>query len=142
MQIDQTLTLGMTARLVGRSKTTVCRAIQSGKLPATKKEDGSYSIKPDDATRFAKYAARPISVSDQMALLPLFSNYSDDFDLSRFLARVTKERTQNKLMRAALQELLQVHLALCRVAGFSNVDNRKEIIAARSALNELEEISK
>lgn len=37
-------TLGQAARLVGRGKTTLARAISQGKLSATRHEDGSYSI--------------------------------------------------------------------------------------------------
>lgn len=39
------------AKQVGKSKTTILRAIRSGKLSANKNEDGSYSIDPSELAR-------------------------------------------------------------------------------------------
>ena len=39
------------AKQVGKSKTTILRAIRSGKLSANKSEDGSYSIDPSELAR-------------------------------------------------------------------------------------------
>ena len=44
-------TLGQAARAVGRSKTTLNRAIKSGKLSAARGEDGSYTIDPAELHR-------------------------------------------------------------------------------------------
>ena len=44
-------TLGQAARAVGRSKTTLNRAIKSGKLSAIRGEDGSYTIDPAELHR-------------------------------------------------------------------------------------------
>jgi hypothetical protein len=44
-------TLGQAARAVGRSKTTLNRAIKSGKISAIRGEDGSYTIDPAELQR-------------------------------------------------------------------------------------------
>ena len=44
-------TLGEAARAVGRSKTTLGRAIKSGRISATRSEDGSYTIDPAELHR-------------------------------------------------------------------------------------------
>lgn len=44
-------TLGDAARAVGKSKTTLHRAIKSGRISALKAEDGSYSIEPSELHR-------------------------------------------------------------------------------------------
>lgn len=43
--------LGQAARAAGRSKTTINRAIKSGKLSASRREDGSYEVDPAELTR-------------------------------------------------------------------------------------------
>lgn len=44
-------TLGDAAKAVGKSKTTLHRAIKSGRISAIKAEDGSYSIEPSELHR-------------------------------------------------------------------------------------------
>ena len=44
-------TLGDAAKAVGKSKTTLHRAIKSGRISATKLEDGSYAIDPSELHR-------------------------------------------------------------------------------------------
>ena len=51
------LTLGQAARLVGVGKTTLTRAINSGRIPATRRADGSYLIEPAELTRV--YSVKP-----------------------------------------------------------------------------------
>jgi hypothetical protein len=45
------LTLGGAAKLTNQSKTTLTRAIKSGKLSAIRKDDGSYEIDPSELSR-------------------------------------------------------------------------------------------
>ena len=45
------LSLGQAARLANVGKTTVARAIQSGRLSATRKDDGGYEIDPAELCR-------------------------------------------------------------------------------------------
>jgi hypothetical protein len=44
-------TLGQAARAAGRSKTTLNRAIKTGKLSAVRSDDGSYTIDPAELQR-------------------------------------------------------------------------------------------
>ena len=47
-------TLGTAAKAVGKSKPTIQRAIKSGKMSATKNDDGSYLIDPAELHRVFK----------------------------------------------------------------------------------------
>ena len=45
------LSLSQAAKLTGKSKSTINRAIKAGKLSATRHEDGTYSIDPAEVAR-------------------------------------------------------------------------------------------
>ncbi|WP_135058953.1 helix-turn-helix domain-containing protein, partial [Paracoccus salipaludis] len=45
------LSLSQAAKLTGKSKSTINRAIKTGKLSAARHEDGSYSIDPAELSR-------------------------------------------------------------------------------------------
>lgn len=45
------LSLSQAAKLTGKSKSTINRAIKTGKLSATRHEDGTYSIDPAELVR-------------------------------------------------------------------------------------------
>lgn len=45
------LSLSQAAKLTGKSKSTINRAIKTGKLSATRNDDGSYSIDPAELSR-------------------------------------------------------------------------------------------
>lgn len=45
------ITLGQAARLTGKGKTTLTRAIQAGRLSATRRADGGYEIDPAELAR-------------------------------------------------------------------------------------------
>jgi len=45
------LSLSQAAKLTGKSKSTINRAIKTGKLSATRHEDGTYSIDPAELSR-------------------------------------------------------------------------------------------
>ena len=45
------LSLTQAARVTGKSKSTINRAIKTGKLSATRHEDGTYSIDPSELAR-------------------------------------------------------------------------------------------
>jgi hypothetical protein len=51
------LSLGQAARLASVGKTTIARAIQSGRLSATRRDDGGYAIDPAELCRV--YDCRP-----------------------------------------------------------------------------------
>jgi len=48
---DMSYTLGEAAKATGKSKPTIQRAIKSGKISASKKEDGTYDIDPAELHR-------------------------------------------------------------------------------------------
>ncbi len=45
------VSLGTAAKMAGTSKTSINRAIKSGKLSATRRDDGSYEIDPSELAR-------------------------------------------------------------------------------------------
>ena len=45
------VTLGQASKLTGLGKFTLTRAIKSGRLSASRNEDGSYSIDPSELSR-------------------------------------------------------------------------------------------
>ena len=45
------LSLSQAAKLTGKSKSTINRAIKTGKVSATRHDDGSYSIDPSELSR-------------------------------------------------------------------------------------------
>ena len=53
------LSLSAAAKQVGKSKTTLTRAVKSGKLSATRHDDGSYSIDPAELAR--TYPLQPVT---------------------------------------------------------------------------------
>lgn len=57
-------TLGEAARAVGVSKSTLRRAIERGRLSATRREDGSYEIDPAE---LARAFPRPSAATPEMA---------------------------------------------------------------------------
>jgi len=54
-------TLGQAAKAVGKSKTTISKAIQNGKISATKRDNGSYQIDPSELHRV--YPPAPLANS-------------------------------------------------------------------------------
>ena len=54
-------TLGQAAKAVGKSKTTISKAIQNGKISATKQANGSYKIDPSELHRV--YPPAPLANS-------------------------------------------------------------------------------
>ena len=51
MRSRDMLTLGQAARIAGKGKTTLTRAIQAGRLSATRRDDGGYLIDPSELSR-------------------------------------------------------------------------------------------
>jgi len=57
-------TLGEAAKATGISKASISRAVSSGRISATKKEDGSFSIEPVELHRvYPPKSAKPVSVT-------------------------------------------------------------------------------
>ena len=53
------LTLGQAARATGKAKVTLARAIKSGRLSATRSDDGSYAIDPAELARVYPFTGEP-----------------------------------------------------------------------------------
>lgn len=63
------LSLIQAAKETGRSKSTIHRAIKSGKLSATRHEDGSYSIDPAELFRaYPKKPLEPVAMTQEGTL--------------------------------------------------------------------------
>jgi hypothetical protein len=95
-------TLGDAAKATGKSKTTLHRAIKSGKISANKADDGSYSIDPAELHRVFPPATVVTPV------IPLQGNESEQLGntletLRMQLEMLEKERERE---RALLQETI------------------------------------
>lgn len=64
------LSLGEAARQAGVAKTTIHRAIKSGKISAQKKDDGSYSIDPAELFRVYRPAKQTETVTVEQTVTP------------------------------------------------------------------------
>ncbi|MDQ1902828.1 hypothetical protein RAH32_20645 [Paracoccus sp. WLY502] len=95
-------TLGDAAKATGKSKTTLHRAIKSGRISAIKAEDGSYSIEPSELHRVFP----PVT-----AVTPLEPLLRDDEErLSNTLAalriQLEMQEKERERERALLQETI------------------------------------
>lgn len=62
------LSLSQAAKLTGKSKSTINRAIKTGKISATRHDDGSYSIDPAELSRV--FDVEPLDGSKRRATEP------------------------------------------------------------------------
>ena len=100
------LSLSQAAKLTGKSKSTINRAVKSGRLSATKHEDGSYSIDPSELNRVfpATISRNPDWVDVQLVEEP---NATLRFRLEiaeRDIARERAEREREREDRRREQE--------------------------------------
>ena len=95
-------TLGDAAKATGKSKTTLHRAIKSGRISAIKGEDGSYSIDPAELHRVFP----SVTVGTPPSLLP----GNDEEQLSNTLAalrtRLEIQEKERERERTLLQETI------------------------------------
>jgi excisionase family DNA binding protein len=104
------LTLGQAAKETGVSKPTISKAINKGRLSATKNEKGEYEIDPAELFRVFPIASKP-PVSDLQSVTPIYTN-----DLQRELDVLREERTRERQqlettisdLRAERERLLSV----------------------------------
>jgi hypothetical protein len=85
------LSLGQAAKAAGVGKTTLARAIQSGKMSATRREDGSYAVDPAELTR----AYPPRSEAAEMEATPGYAGH-------RTSAPRNLDETEIRICNAAL----------------------------------------
>jgi excisionase family DNA binding protein len=100
-----TLTLGQAAKLAGVGKTTLTRAIKSGRLSAERREDGSYRINAAELSR-----AYEISVET-----PATGGVTGDVVHRATAGRDTGETAETAARQAALDE---------RIAGLQEIVRR------------------
>lgn len=95
-------TLGDAAKATGKSKTTLHRAIKSGRISASKSEDGSYSIEPSELHRVFP----AVTVGTPSVPLPR----NDEEQLSNTLAalriQLEMQEKERDRERALLQETI------------------------------------
>ena len=104
------LTLGQAAKETGFSKPTISKAINKGRLSATKNEKGEYAIDPAELFRVFPIASKP-PVSDLQSETHIYTN-----DLQRELDVLREERTRERQqlettisdLRAERERLLSV----------------------------------
>lgn len=87
------LTLGQAAKQVGKSKSTLSRAIQSGKLSAQRLEDNSYEINPAEL-----YRVWPATVAQPSADASHGTPEAPEGDTAAVL-RVKVEMLENQIER-------------------------------------------
>lgn len=83
------LSLSQAAKVAGKSKSTINRAIKSGKLSATRHEDGSYSIDASELSRAFQFGTP--TGSEWISAAPPMEP-----------ARTAALEAENKALRAAL----------------------------------------
>ena len=95
-------TLGEAAKAVGKSKTTLHRAIKSGKISASKADDGSYVIEPAELHRLFP------SVTAGTADAPLLRNDTEQQSNTLGTLRIQMEmqEKERERERALLQETI------------------------------------
>ena len=96
-------TLGDAAKATGKSKTTLHRAIKSGRISASKAEDGSYSIEPAELHRVFP----AVTAKMPQALLPK----NDEEQLSNTLAALRTQLEMQQKERDRERALLQETIA-------------------------------
>jgi excisionase family DNA binding protein len=102
------LTLGQAAKLVGKGKTTLTRAIQAGRLSATRRDDGSYRIDPAELARV--YDVRPVThetvTRDPESIARAAAFEAENRMLKEMLADVREDRDRWRNMAESAQRLL------------------------------------
>nr|WP_162623895.1 hypothetical protein [Paracoccus saliphilus] len=95
-------TLGDAAKAAGKSKTTIHRAIKTGKISASKADDGSYSIDPAELHRVFP------SPSQEVLRVPLLRNDMEHHSNALETLRIQLEmhEKERERERALLQETI------------------------------------
>ena len=95
-------TLGDAAKAVGKSKTTLHRSIKSGKISATKLEDGSYAIDPSELHRVFPIVT---AVTPEVAL-PRNDQEHQSNTLETLRIQLEMQEKERERERALLQETI------------------------------------
>ena len=89
------LTLGQAAKETGLSKTAISRAVKSGRLSATKNEQGEYQIDPSELFRVYPVAANVDSEQERQATPKDNSGLQGQVELLREIVDDLRERLNN-----------------------------------------------
>lgn len=95
-------TLGDAAKATGKSKTTLHRAIKSGRISASKAEDGSYSIDPAELHRVFP----AVTAGTPLGLLPKNDEERLSNTLSALRIQLEMHEKERERERALLQETI------------------------------------
>lgn len=90
------LSLGQAAKLAGVGKTTISRAIASGRLSATRKDDGGYDIDPAELSRV--YDVRPERLERLSSGAPLDEIEADEDEDVKGEDRAEEARRRLEIM--------------------------------------------
>ena len=103
------LTLGQAARLTGTSKTTLTRAVKAGRLSATRRDDGVYSIDPAELARvYSVYSVKvetPATGAATVATVHQATPARDPGDTVALQVEIELLRAQLDMMREHAAEL-------------------------------------
>ena len=108
-------TLGQAARATGKGKTTIQRAILSGKLSAIRNDDGSYSIDPAELARVF-----PLLHLDRPATVPMERSATPDetaVELATLRERVAQLEDRLKDTETVRDRLLEQNERLTLLLG-------------------------
>lgn len=118
------LSLADAARLVGKSKSTLTRAVKSGKMSAIRQADGTFSIDPSelaraypDAVRGASYDAPCTDASDAVTR-----------DAQRSEINALRDELASARQRAAVAEALADERARALEASERNLSDLRRLL--------------
>ena len=99
-------TLGEAAKAVGKSKGTISKAVKTGKISATKKEDGSFAIEAAELHRVYPPVSATVSNEQKETPKATLGNTEKDKEEWREQARVLALAPPNKEKKSWLGKLL------------------------------------
>ena len=103
------VTLGQAAKLVGRSKTALTRAIKAGKLSATRNDDGSYTIDVSELSRVYQIVSGSSETGNVTSKGVQHSTPADTPRgiLDEYVTRAAVAEAQLESMKVLLEEIKQ-----------------------------------
>lgn len=95
------LTLQQAASETGKAKSTIQRAIKSGKLSASRNEDGSYSIDSSELVRVYELRA----TSSKPVAMKQYATHERNDETELLRAKVELLQMQNEILKETTQDL-------------------------------------
>jgi excisionase family DNA binding protein len=100
-----TLSLGQAARATGASKSTIQRAIKTGRLSATRLEGGGYSIDPSELFRVYSPASQEPADAPDAATGPVERDATGGTSAAAYEAQIAALKEVGDLLRGQLGDL-------------------------------------